>query len=860
MSWFSRLHHALRPRRLDDELNAELHDHLERRAADLRAAGADPAEATREARRMFGNFTAIREQSRDVRMGTALASVLQDARYACRGMGRSPVFTATAVLSLSLAIGATAAIYSIIDAAMLRPLPVPEPERLFTLATPDLRQPGSTTGERDTFSYPLFQDLRAVAGNSASLAVFAPPGRSEVQTLDPNAPVDLAMTQHVSGEAFQMLRVPPALGRAFSSEEDGAPGAHAFVVLSYDYWQRRFHGDPAVLGQVLRIGIPFRIVGVAAKGFYGIEPGKFVDIWIPATMSDPDALKSRTFQWAHIAGRLHGSMTTAALEVRLQTTDRTLRVHPGAVGVSGFRRAFSRPLWIVMGVAAGILLIACSNVASLLLARATRRSAEMAIRISIGAGRARLARQLFTENLLLSALGGLGGWIVARIAAPTLVEMLSTGHDPVRFALSLDTRVLLFCAAVCAFSGLLFGLLPAWQTAGAHPMIALRYGTAPRGKLRAGRFFVGVQVAFAFCLVVAGAGFLFSLKRLASVDTGFDPRGVTVLTLSFKDWLSLPHQQALQTQIASRPQIQGVAIGWHAIFTGARRADRIVLPGRAASEREEIMYRVSPGYLAAVHTPLLDGRDLTFQDNDGGQPIPTVINLAFARRYFGDESVVGREFKRTDGARHLIVGLAANSYYGDLRNGPEPVVYFPMKPTRRFVMYVRSTLDGGSLVHVVESEAGTFASGTHVIEATRLETLVGTSILTERLLAGIGGSLAALGLVLAAIGMFGLLNYSVASRAKEISIRAALGARRPQLVTLVLADLFRMIAAGVIAGLIAAVAFLRMARSLLFGVQPADPWVIGSAVAVFLLAALIAGGLPARRAALLDPIVALRQE
>jgi predicted permease len=484
----------------------------------------------------------------------------------------------------------------------------------------------------------------------------------------------------------------------------------------------------------------------------------------------------------------------------------------------------------------------------------------MAIRISIGAGRRRLARQLFTENLLLSMMGGLGGWVVARLAAPELVLLLSRGSEPVRFALSTDSRVLLFCAGICALSGLFFGLLPAWQTASVSPMLALRHECAPRGRMRAGRFFVGVQVAFAFCLVVAGAGFLFSLKRLVDVDTGFDPRGVTVLTVSSRQMLTLPQMQEFAGRMAQQPNVQGVALGWHAIFTGSRRVERIVTAGKPPSEREEIFYRVSPGYFAALRTPLLDGRDLTFQDNDGGQPVPTVVNAAFALRYFGESPVVGHEFQRADGTRHRIVGLTANSYYGDLRNGPEPVAYFPMKPARRFVMYVRSPLDAGTLMRLVEREAGGGASGNRVIEATRLETLVGNTILTEKLLAGIGAAFAALGLLLAAIGMFGLLTYSVTQRAKEISIRAALGARRPQLVYLVLADLFRMVAAGLVVGLIGAIGFLRFVRSLLFGVQPADPLVMSCAVAVFLIAALIAGGLPARRAALLDPIEALRRE
>jgi putative ABC transport system permease protein len=877
MSWFSRLKNGFRPRRLDEDLAAELRDHIERRAADLRKGGLSATEAQRQASAVFGNLTAIREQSREIRMWAAIESVSQDLRYAWRGMRRSPMFTATAVLSLSLAIGAITAIYSIVDAAMLRPLPVPEPERLFTLAAPEAMLPGREGGgERDTFSYPLFSELSAAAGDAARLALFTPTYRSEVQSSDPNAPLDIAVEQFVSGEAFEILRVRPALGRMFSSEEDHGAGGHAVAILSYDYWQRRFHGDPAILGQTIRVGFPLRIVGVAAKGFFGIEPGKSVDVWVPATMFDPGAFGNREFHWAHIAGRLSANTTFPAIQSRLQPTfladqkerahsgsgaqGTDLRVRPGAIGVSGFRRTFARPLWIVMGVAAGILLIACSNVASLLLARASVRSPEMAVRMSLGAGRARLVRQLFTESLLLSALAGLGGWAIARVAGLALMGMLSQGTDPVRFALFTDARVLLLCAALCMLCGLLFGLLPAWQTAAAQPMPALRHASGRPGRIRMGRIFVGVQVAFAFCLVTGGAGFLFSLKHLVQIDSGFDPRGVTVLSISAGANLSLPQLQQVQDRIAGLSAVEGTSVAWYAIFEGRQRMDRIVPPGKRVSEREEMLYRIAPGHFAALRIPLLDGRDLTFQDTDAAQPIPTIVNLAFARRYFENESAIGKEFQREDGARHRIVGLGANTYYGDLRNGPQPIAYFPMKPTRRFSMYVRSPLDPGTVMRLVEREAASVAPRIRVVEATTLETLVGNTILREKLLAGIGGTFAALGLVLAAIGIFGLLNYSVTSRTKEISIRAALGARRGELVFLVLADLFGMIAGGLTAGLLGAVAFLSFVRSLLFGVRPADPVVIGTASVIFLAAALIAGGLPARRAATVDPMIALRQD
>ncbi|HMF79018.1 MAG TPA: ABC transporter permease, partial [Bryobacteraceae bacterium] len=558
MSWLSRLRNALRPQRLDEELADEMRDHMERRAARLCAEGWEPDEARRQAQISFGNVTKLREQSREMRLWAALESMLQDTRYAWRGLRKGPAFAVTAVLSLGLAIGANTAIYSIVDAAMLRPLPVPEPERLVTLAAPSIDQPGSKKAEeRESFSYPVYEQFRAAAGDSAHLILVGYPNRVEAQGQKPGAPVEKVTREFVSGDAFATLRVPPAVGRLFSSEDDRVPGGHPVAVLSHDYWQRRFHADRAVVGQSLRLaGKTYYIIGVAREGFFGIEPGKFVDVWVPAMMYDKEAFTNPGWGWFRIAGRLAPGATREELQARLQPSfhfqqeetikrystmppaiqkqfrELALRVHSAASGPSKFRQTFARPLWIVFSVAAAILFIACSNVASLLLARFTARSAEMAMRVSLGAGRRRLVRQLLTESLLLSALAGCLGWLVARAATPALVGMLSRKEDPVQFALAMDTQVLLFCAGLSTLATVFFGLLPAWQAAGAQPMSALRGASGQAGKLRMGRFFVGVQVAFAFCLVMAGASFLFSLRNLFTVDTGFNAHGVAVIGIS----------------------------------------------------------------------------------------------------------------------------------------------------------------------------------------------------------------------------------------------------------------------------------------------------------------------------------------
>ncbi len=893
MSWFSRLKNALTPKQLDEELADEMRDHLERRAEGLTQRGASPEEARHSALRRFGNATLLREQSREVRLWSTLESVLQDIRHAWRGMRKSPVFAITAVLSLSLAIGANTAIFSIVDAAMLRPLPVPQPDRLFTLASPGLTQPGEETEhEVESFSYPLYQQLGAAAGTTARLAVFSYPNRVEARVGGAGSVLETLERQFVSGDAFEIAGVTPALGRLFSRADDRIPGGHPQAVLSHDYWYRRFAADPAILGRVLQIERKsYTVIGVTREGFFGIEPGKFIDVWVPSMMYDKAAFTNPGWGWFRILGRLNRTTSRGQLldrlqpvfhdfqEVRVkmfatmppaivkQVRELKLRIHPGAAGASSFRKTFERPLWIVLGVAVGILLIACANVASLLLARSTARSAEMAMRISLGAGRGRLARQLLTESLLLSLLAGGAGWLLARWTAPALVGLLSKQSDPVRFALALDSRVLLFCAAVSTLAAVGFGMLPAWQAAGVNPILTLKGSSGQASRLRLGRFFVGLQVACAFCLVMAGAAFLFSLRNLFAVDTGFNPEGVTVLTINTDaETRKKVEQRQLMDQLrhrmAAMPGVEGTALANYAIFEGSSWSDQVILPGKPPSEREELFYAVSSGYFSTLRTPFLSGRDFSPGD-ESATPQPAIVNRAFARKYFSDETPLGREFERTEGnkrVRYTIAGVVSNTHYGTLRVGAQPIVYVPVAGESSFSLYVRSPLSTGSVARLAEREAQAVGSGMRVREIRPLQTLVGNTILREKLLAGIGGVFAVLGLLLAAIGLFGLLNYSVARRTKEIGIRAALGARKGEIVMLVARDLFALVGAGLIAGLAGSLAVMNVFQSMLFGVRPADPLVVGTAAGIFLATALLAGVWPARRAAGVDPMVALRHE
>ncbi|MES2177370.1 MAG: ABC transporter permease [Gemmatimonadota bacterium] len=887
MSWFTRLRNSVLPQRMDNDLLEEIRDHIDRRESDLRASGLSEYEARRQAVLAFGSVANVRAESRATKLWANCEGTIQDTRYAWRGLVRNPAFTITAVLSLGLAIGANAAIYALVDAVVLRPLPVPSPDRLFTLEVRGQTPSGSpTSSENAAFSFPLYTALNSAADGSARIALFGSPSRVDVQGSDAEAAPDAALQQFVSVTAFDVIGVAPEVGQFFSTAEDQATSPRAVVILSYDFWRRRYGADSAVVGKPLVFGGKrHEIIGVARAGFTGVEAGKYIDVWLPITLADPGLLaqpEARAFQ---LLGRLSHGITREYLSARLQPVFRqhqversatktatekrelittSLEALPGANGLASFRRTWLLPLMTLLGIAVGVLLIACSNVASLLLARASARSSEIALRAALGAGRTRLVRQILLESVLVAVLATSLGWLTSRVLAPMLVSLTSSQGDPIRLNLSSDARVLLFCAGICALAAFMSGALPAWRATGVHQTSMRSYMYEHAGRLRLGRTVVGAQVAFAFCLVVWGAGFALSLRTLTSVDAGFDATGVVVMTVANdlgpqQRALQLSLMQQLQARSASLPGSQAAATAWMPMFSGGRRAERVVLPGRAPSARGETFYRVSPGFLATLHTPLLSGRDLLATDDDT-EPVATIVNRTFAVRYFGTESAIGREFQRVDGARHRIVGISGDARFEDLKGGAEAIAYMPMKPPRWFTMYVRSTRDAASVAQMVQREARALGSGLRVTGVTTVSELVDSTMRRERLLAGIGGVFAFLGLVLAAIGLFGLFSYSVARRTKELGIRSALGAARMNLLRLIFKDEMVVIAGGLVAGLAVAFSFVRVVRSLLFGTQLADPAVIATALGVFVAAAMIACVIPALRATTIDPILALRRE
>jgi predicted permease len=890
MSWLSRLTRAFHSKRLDDDLRDEIDDHLDRRAADLIRQGLSDAEARVRARRTFGNVLAIREASRAIKTATAVESLWRDLSYACRGLARRPVFALTAILSISIAAGATTAVYALINATVLRPLPVPQADRLVLLSTTGpAGSAAASAGDRELFSYPLYDELSAAAGDAGRLALLDDPHRSEVQTQGDGGSENI-VSQFVSPDTFEILGVSPAAGQLLSRSEDRYPAPRLAVVLSYDYWTRRFAADRAAVGRSILVdGRPHTIVGVTRAGFRGVEPGQFVDIWRPITTFDPGVFTNPAFRSFRLLGRLGPGTTARQLAARLEPTFRNhqeTRIHTGATslppaeqtllrattldvmdgrtGVSEFRQTFERPLWILLGLTAAILLLACTNVSGLVLARSRARAAEVALRVSLGASPSRVFRQFMIEGGLISVIGVTGGWAIAQVLAGVLVRLVSTGQSPIRLDLTFDMRVLVFIALACGLSSVLIGALPAWRVLSLPPTAAIRRVARQVTSAATGRALVTAQIAFAFCLVTTGSAFLLTLRHLTTVDTGFDSTNVTVLTLAnslgpSQRPLQMELTRELQARIAALPNVQGAATAWWAMFTGARRTQRIALPGRPISGQPELFYRVSPRYLDTLKVPLLGGRDFDLRDNDD-EPVPAIINVAFARKYFNSDSPLGQVFTRDDGVRHEVIGIAGDSRYDTLRGASEPIVYMPMKPPNVFTLYVRSPMTPAMVGALVAREASALGFGMRVRDLTTLQALVSGTVVTERLLAGVGAGCALLGLALAVVGLFALLNYTVTERTQEIGVRTALGARRGEIYRLVLGSVAGPVVLGLAVGLMSALAAIHAARALLFGVAAIDPVVLLMALCVFGSAAIVAGAIPARRAAAIDPVVALRND
>jgi putative ABC transport system permease protein len=893
MSWLSRIAHAFRSSGVDRALDEEMTFHIESRIADLVAGGMTRAAAEALARRQFGNRLRLREESRDVKLLPWLDSLVRDVRLGARVLRKNGLVTAAAIVSLSLALGACMAAFSLVDALILRLLPVHQPERLIYLTYPSTNP---DVPEDDVFSDPAFVRLRAAGRERVDLFAMAYPDKPRVTFDLASGERETVRAQFVSGDAFERLGIGPATGRLLTMQDDQRPGAHPVAVLSHAFWMQRFGGDPGIVGRWFVVhrskeDRQFRIIGVTEPRFSGMEPGYSTDVWIPYAMQDPSTFGNSGYRALRVIGRLkedvageqvHGVLQAAFTNFRREDgannfgantpPDRVahfintpLHVRSAATGPSPLRARFQRPLWILTGIAALMLLIAGSNVANLFLARIAAREDEMSLRLSLGAGRGRLIQQMLIESAIVAGAACLIGVMFAMVAAPAVVSLLRSADDPVLLDLRVDWRFVTFISGMTLLSSVLLGLAPALRASSVEPMTALKAtGGRTSARARAMRPFVVMQVAFSLVVLFVGGLLVRSFVKLTSMDPGFATSDVLLVSWEAVQRMERDQQRAALLHVLDRlrdvPGVAAVSAAEDNVLS--RFGYNIPVPGSASETIESTLARVMPGFFETMKIPLLAGRTFTSGDFDTERPTVVIVNESFAKRYFGGQPPVGSRLDiRWGGPRapHGVVGIVADTRY-DLRKPPAPTIYV-LIPLQSFsTLHVRVASDATTIAARIREEVRAATPLLRVTSVTSQAAMVNRTVVRERLLAMLAGFFALVGLVLTAVGLYATLSYAVVQHTREIGIRVALGARALGAVRSVLADTASTTLVGAACGLAGGLYASRFVETMLFEVAPLDVSSLALPLGTLLLTALVAAAVPAWRAACVDPVIALRNE
>ncbi|HET7220842.1 MAG TPA: ADOP family duplicated permease [Vicinamibacterales bacterium] len=814
---------------------------------------------------------------------TRIESLVRDLRLGLRLLRKDAVVSCAAVISLGLAIGACTAAFALVDALILRTLPVRDPHRLVYL---DRAARIDDMGMEVLFSYPFLARVRQQA--APHLDVFGMSHQSLRQAVLPDAGgvEEKVLTQFVSGNAFNALGVNAALGRMLLPGDDVTPGGHQVAVVSHAFWSHRFGGDARVLGQWIQIEQrPYQVVGVMDAGFTGAQPGILTDIWLPAMMFSAESLQSPTWEWLQIWGRLAPTAARASLQPMLTTmlanfeaeqagpgkpagevsADSALALQDAATGLSQVRREFERPLLALAAIVAAVLLIACSNVANLLLARGAARRREMALRASIGAGRGRLLQQVLAESSVLTFAAAVVGLVCALAAAPLIVAMLTTNENPVYLEARLDWRVLLFLAALASATTALFGLAPALRASAAMPgeVIALgdRRQTMSGGMSPA---LVVAQIGFSLAILFVAGLLMRSFDRLLAVDLGFDPERIALLSVEARDRLAPAEARAVGQQLLARarslPGVESASMSGWALFRGWSWGNNLEVPGGRRAKASRLA--VSSQFFDTMRTRLIDGREFGASDTDLSTPMPVIVNDVFVRTYLPGARAVGQRLTTTSYGRPVayeIVGVVAATRDGSVRGEVGPYLFSPIGDAGG-TLQVRSSLSVRALADRLRRELPQVHPSLRLVDVTTQTALVGNRLLRERLLAVLSGFFAALGLALAAVGLYGVLTYGVVRRTREIGIRVALGAQPVAVVRSVLGGVAAAVAAGIVVGLAGGLYFTRFVEALLFEIEPFSVTSLGLPALLLIVVALVAAWSPARRATHVDPAEALRTE
>jgi macrolide transport system ATP-binding/permease protein len=904
-----------RRKRMLGDLDRDIHDHIARETQDNIDRGMPPEEARYAALRKFGNVRRVKEDTREIWSFLWLEQLLQDVRFGLRTLRKSPGFTAVAVLTLALGIGANTAIFSLIDAVMLRSLPVRDPQQLLVLRWSALHDPnqnmsyswggcpGSSLDPSNdppsdcVFSYPMYEQIHSRQDVFSQVSAFA--GEQQYH-LTADGRVTMSTAYLVSADFFTTLGARVSLGRALDSSDD-KPEAPGVVMLSHAYWQRRFAGDPSIVGKSILIeNRPFTVVGVVAPGFTGIDPGLHTDIWVPLAAQDriSPLLPKRNAPnsvWIEIVARLRPGISPAQAQSALTvmyanatTKGPTAIFKPEdsprvelksiARGMTTLRSEFSVPLFVLMVAVGIILLIACANVGGLSLARATSRRREVAMRFALGASRGRIVRQLLTESLLVSVAGAALGILLAYWSADALGAFLASNYfEPMELNILPDTAVLAFTITVTALAAILFGLAPALQGLRVDLAPALK-GTSKKSssllgerRLGLGGLLVIGQVALSV-VVLSGAGLLVhTLMKLRATDVGFRADNVLLFSVDmsmegyavFNDPRVYPQNRELEARFSALPGVTSAGYSMIPLLSGSNMTNEFVLPGapdKSAVASGELP--VGPGFFETMQIPLLAGRIFTPADfESSAKPEPVVVNRGFAQKLFGSENPVGRVLaeKGARTARFEIVGIVRDAKYDSLRKDFTPTIY-TMDKVSGAAFEIRTIGNPKALIPLVRDVVRRVNGNLLISRIKTQSEQIDQLLYEERLVAALSALFGALALLLDCVGLYGLLAYEVARRTREIGIRMALGAQQREVLRLFIKRGCALVACGALIGLAAAFALTRYIESMLYGVKPTDATTFVFVTALLMIVALAACWIPARRATRVDPMIALRHE
>jgi predicted permease len=886
MNWWGRL---TRRRTLERQLDAEVRDHFERLVADYRREGLAEAEARRRARLEFGGLDQVKEWCRDVRGTRWLEELAQDVRYGCRGLYTHPRFTAIAAVTLALGVAATMSIFNLIEALLLRPLPVPNAGELVTL----VRLQGGNSS--DHFSYP---QVRRLAQRTDLFAALTGIGSDTVNVGPPEA-LEPTGAAWVSGGYFPTLGLVPVAGRLLTAADD-RPGATPAAVVTHDYWMRRFGGDPAAVGAHLLIeGVNVPIVGITPRGFTGATVGERADITLaistrPLLQPENDSFLDASARWLRILGRPPGGVgperLQAALDIawpqilqatlpnginaetRARTLTITVSVQPGAQGTSRIRERFRTSLTAAMALVTLVLVIACVNVANLLLARGATRSREIALRSAIGAGRSRILRQLLTESTLLAVLGTVIGIALGVAGSQGLVALIASGvRGPDGSAVSLDValnwRVSAAAITVMVATTLLFGLAPSWRASLTGPRaVSSGANCVALSDGRLASCLIVAQVALSLALVTGAGLFARSLHNLRTLDRGF--RTDNVLLVRFdatRARLPPAELRAFNSSVLRAvellPGVQAASLGAVTPLQGGGMSAPAFVNGSSTGQEEVYFNVVAPRFFEIMRTRLVAGRDFTAAD-DATSPAVAVVNETFVRRYLHHGSAVGQRVSFTGPPSEMqIVGVVRDAVYETLRAAAPPTVYMSYLQQRGRPMTLVIDVPGSIVAAAAAIRAEVQPQvPTQPLRVRTLAAQVDGSLIRERLMALLTTVFGTLALTLAAVGLYGLVSYSVTNRTREIGLRLALGARLTVIERWVLQDALRLVALGIATGLPLAWLLSRLVRALIFGVTPLDPATLAGGVGLLTIVGILAALGPARRAARIDPVLSLRSE